>query len=90
MHPSTLQNAALVAASRTPVIVGQTVHYHPHPYEKTMDHEQPFAAVVCHVNDNGTVNLCIKNEIGVELRRINVFFPRDRAPHEGEAGFART
>ena len=75
---------------RTPLIVGQTVHYWPFIYEQSTQHEQPFAAVVCHINDNGTINLRISNEIGIELRRINVFFPRDRAPAKGEAGFART
>jgi hypothetical protein len=92
MHPAHLQNAALAAPQpiRTPLIVGQTVHYWPFPYEQSIAHDQPFAAVVCHINDNSTVNLCIKNEIGIELRRINVVFPRDRAPQKGEASFART
>jgi hypothetical protein len=90
MHPAHLQNEAAAKPQHAPVIVGQTVHYWPFAYEKTVDHDQPFAATVCHVNDNGSVNLAIKNEIGVELRKINVFFPRDRRPVIGEAGFART
>jgi hypothetical protein len=91
MHPLVAFDVANPPrTNRAPVVVGQTVHYHPYSYEQTVAHDQPFAAVVCHLNDNGTVNLCIKNEIGIELRRINVYFPTGRAPQKGEAGFART
>lgn len=52
--------------------VGQTVHYWPLQCEKTHDHDQPFRADICHVNDDGRVNLVIYNEVGIASRRTGV------------------
>lgn len=68
-------------------LVGQNVHYWPIWYETITENDQPFAALVCHVNDNGSVNLVIHNEIGIACRQINIKFPLDRKAEPGEASF---
>lgn len=65
--------------------VGQIVHYWPLQCEKTHDHEQPFRADVCHINDNGTVNLVIYNEVGIASRRTQVPILAHDVVKSGEA-----
>lgn len=69
--------------------VGHILHYWPEQYEKQHDHDQPFHSHICHVNDNGTVNLIIHNEIGIALRRINVTLAQGRAAAQGECSFPK-
>lgn len=67
--------------------VGRPALYWPIGLEKAHVHQQPFAALILHVNPNGTVNLMIYNEVGVAHARQNVPFPLDRRAQSGEASF---
>lgn len=67
--------------------VGKPVLYWPTHEDKLLDHCQPNAAVIVHVNDNGTVNLAIYNERGFPYRRCRVPIVTDRRPQSGEASF---
>lgn len=69
----------------SPAYVGQTLHYWPLQCEKTHDHSQPFRADVCHVHDDGRVNLLIHNEIGIASRRLDVPVFDRPAARSGEA-----
>jgi hypothetical protein len=81
-------SAALEAeyqARRRAPQVGQIVHYWPLQCEKTHDHNQPFRADICHVHDDGRVNLIICNEIGIASRRTKVPLNLDGTARSGEA-----
>jgi hypothetical protein len=65
--------------------VGQIVHYWPLQCEKSHDHNQPFRADICHVHDDGRVNLIICNEIGIASRRTHVPLNLDGPAKSGEA-----
>lgn len=69
------------------VRVGLALLYCPHSFEKNMDHDQAFLAHVVHVNTNGTVNIILANEIGIQSRRINVPVVQGRAAVPGECAF---
>lgn len=72
-----------------PPLVGFIVHYWPHQYERSFDNHQPFRADIVHVNENGTVNLLIHNEIGEPNRRQGVTLAQKRIPERGEASFPK-
>lgn len=67
--------------------VGRQIHYWPLNEDKIMAHSQPHPGMICHVNDNGTVNLAIHNERGFPYRRCNVPMAIDRPAQSGEASF---
>lgn len=81
-----IANSARIApiANKTPH-VGQIVHYWPLQCEKTHDHNQPFRADICHVHDDGRVNLIICNEVGIASRRMHVPLILDGTARSGEA-----
>lgn len=73
-----------------PLRVGFTLHYWPHQFEKLQDHDQPFLAHVVHVNPNGTINVVVYNEIGVQNRRINVHVAQGIPAVPGQCAFSRS
>lgn len=87
--PASPTLAHVLPPNHIPPRVGFIVHYWPLQFEKTMDHNQPFRADICYVNDNGTVNLRIHNEIGMPCPRINVALVQGQEPKPGEASFPK-
>lgn len=70
-------------------LVGQILHYWPLQCEKTHNHDQPFRADICHINTDGTVNLIVSNEIGIETRRTRVPLVQGQPPKSGEASYPK-
>lgn len=67
--------------------VGRQVHYWPLGADMLYMHTQPHHGVVCHVNDNGTINIAVYNERGIPYRRCRVPLAINRAALSGEASF---
>jgi hypothetical protein len=83
-HPLACFDMAQAVSPRAPH-VGQIVHYWPMQCEKSHDHNQPFRADICHVHDDGRVNLIICNEDGIASRRTHVPLSLDGTAKSGEA-----
>lgn len=67
--------------------VGRSVYYWPLRDDKLMEHAQPHTAVICFVNDNGTINIAVYNERGFPYRRCRVPIAINRPAQSGEASF---
>lgn len=68
--------------------VGRPALYWPINLEKSHVHNQPFAAMIVYVHEDGWVNLVVWNEAGIAVRKKRIPFPLDRRPQSGEASFA--
>lgn len=67
--------------------VGRQVNYWPLNSDLLYKHSQPHAAIICHVNDNGTVNIAAYNERGIQYRRFRITIAINRPAISGEASF---
>jgi hypothetical protein len=85
-HPLEVFDRIQAIKAPQPIVhVGQIVHYWPLQCEKSHNHNQPFRADICHVHDDGRVNLIICNEVGIACRRLHVPLNLDGPAKSGEA-----